>query len=194
MNEVLSSPRQRAVWLLVLILVLPMALGCGSVGSPGQRSDADPWTYPVRLAESRAKAHELLGNPARTTEVLEEFPKSGITLWFDSEGRVTKINLHGIAGALYAGPSSMYGDNWIPSDRSLLLGLNARSTEEEFLRILGPPADQTEAGRATQREVRRVWRRDGYVLDATFLAVERTEAGKTFPKGALLWFEVSRGL
>jgi hypothetical protein len=61
----------------------------------------------------------------RTTAVLEEFPKSSITLWFDFESRVNKVSVHRVAGSLYADQSSMIGDNWIPSDRPLLFGLSA---------------------------------------------------------------------
>jgi hypothetical protein len=186
-------PRQ--VGLIVLFTILFLATSaCRSIGSGGNANQGDSWTYPIHLGDSRAKAHQLLGNPIRTTDVLEEYPMSGVTLWFGAEGRISKVGLEGIASSLYTGPVSMIGDNWIPSDRAILFGLNARLTEEEFSRILGTPVDQNEAGRVTEKEVRRVWRRDGYIIDATFLAVARTKEDKMFPKGALLWFAVSRGL
>ena len=175
-------------------ILLLAASACRSIGSGSKDNQGDSWTYPIRLGDLRAKAHQLLGNPNRTTDVLEEFPMSGVTLWFDAEGRISKVGLQGIASSLYTETSSMIGDNWIPTDRAILFGLNARLTNEEFSRILGTPVDQTEAGRATEKEVRRVWRRDGYMIDATFLSVVRTKEDKTFPKGALLWFTVSRGL
>jgi hypothetical protein len=173
--------------------LLLAASACRSISSGSKDNQVESWTYPIRLGDSRAKAHQLLGNPNRKTDVLEEFPLSGVTLWFDSESRISKVGLQGIASSLYVGPSSI-GDNWIPSDRALLFGLNARSTDEEFSRILGTPVERTEAGRATELEVRQVWRRDGYMIDATFLAVARTKEEKTFPKGTLLWFSASRGL
>ena len=119
---------------------------------------------------------------------------SGVTLWFDPGGRLTKINLHGVVGALYSEPNSIVGENWIASDRPLVFGLTAHATESDFASVLGVPVSQNEAGSTNRREVRRVWRKDSYLIDALFLASDRTEDGRKFPKGALLWFEVSRGL
>jgi hypothetical protein len=84
-------------------------------------------------------------------------------------------------------------------------GLTAHASENYFARALGTPVNETEnAPSGDVREVRRVWRTDGYLIDATFLGAERssnlpfpgisTKGNKTFPKGALVWFEVSRGL
>lgn len=174
-----------------------IAFGCRSRGpeaSTGSGGSSDSWTYPVRLGDSRSKTHEVLSTAARTTDVLEEYPMSGVTVWYDPEGRVAKLNFHGEAGALYSGPVSMFGQNWIPSNRPLVFGLNAHSNEGEFARVLGPPVDRNEAGGSGRREVRSVWRKAGYLIDATFLASDRSKDQKLFRKGTLLWFEVSRGL
>jgi hypothetical protein len=121
--------------------------------------------------------------------VLEEFPLSGVTLWFSPEGRVTKLNFQGGAGALYS-----IGPDWIPSDRTVAFGLSARSSEAEFTTRLGAPASETESGSAAAKELRRVWRKDGYVIDALFLGSDRNDLGRAFPKGSLLWVELSPGL
>jgi hypothetical protein len=119
---------------------------------------------------------------------------SGVTLWFDPEGRVSKVGLHGAAGALYSGPLSILGPNWIPSDQPLLFGLTAHSSGRDFARVLGAPVSEIEASSSSKCEVRRVWRKRGYVIDATFLGSDRTDGGKMFQNGALVWVEVSRGL
>ena len=113
------------------------------------------WTYPIRLGDARAKAHELLGNPTRSTEVLEEYPLSGITLWFDSEGRVSKVNLQGTASALYTG-----GAVSLLSHRALAFGLTAHSRDGDFARILGMPVTEIQEGPSERREVRRLWRKE----------------------------------
>lgn len=153
------------------------------------RESQNPWTYPLRLGGSRGKAHEVLGNATRTTEVLEEYPLSGVTLWFSPEGRVTKFNFHGAAGALYSG-----GQNWIPSDPTVVFGLTAHSSDADFADRLGAPVTESEAGSAAARELRLIWKKDGYVIDALFLASDRHDLGQTFPKGSLLWVEISPGL
>jgi hypothetical protein len=178
---------------VALVLLSAAASACGASTPRSSAASNDPWTYPIHLGDSRTKAHDLLGSPKRATDVLEEFPKSGVTLWFNTEGKVAKVNLQGVAGALYTGPSSMLADNWIPSDRTLVFGLGASSTGEAFLKTLGPPLDETNGGAAARREIRRVWRREGYVVDATFLGAPRSEGPRTFPTGALLWVEASHG-
>ena len=163
--------------------------GSQRIGSDSPSS----WAYPLHFGDSRGRAHEVLGPAARTTEVLEEYPMSGVTLWFSPEGRLTKLNFQGSAGALYSGPNSTGGQNWIPSDRSLVFGLTAHANEVDFARLLGAPVSETEAGSAGTRELRRIWRRGGYLIDALFLASARTDLGKTFPRGSLLWLEISPG-
>jgi len=177
----------------VTLGLLP-ACGTNSNDSSSARTDSrDSWQYPLRLGDARARVHEILGNATRTTEVLEEYPMSGVTVWFDSEGRLTKLNFHGEAGALYSGPNSMIGANWIPSDRPVLSGLTSHANEDDFRRLLGSPVREYEAGPSNAKEVRRVWRYGGYLIDALFLVSDRTNEGKTFTKGSLVWFEVSPG-
>jgi hypothetical protein len=176
-----------------VVLAALLSSACTSRGPEASISGASlsAWAYPIRLGDSRARAHELLGNPTRTTDVLEEYPMSGVTLWFDPEGRLTKLNFTGPAGkALYSGPNT----DLIPSNRPIVFGLTAQSRDADFSRVLGTPVSEAEERAASSREVRRVWRKDGVLIDALFLAVDRTEAGKALPKGGLVWFEVSRGL
>jgi hypothetical protein len=190
---------RKHAWFATLAVLLTASSwsACTSKGPRTSASgDASPssWAYPIQLGDSRTKAHEFLGNATRTTDVLEEYPMSGVTLWFDPEGRLTKLNFHGTAGSLYSGANSMVGDNWIPSDRSPVFGLTASANESDFARVLGAPISENEAGSANRLEVRRVWRKDGYLIDALFLGADRTEDRKAFSRGALLWFEVSRRL
>ena len=53
---------------------------------------------------------------------------------------------------------------------------------------------ETQERRTSIRELRCVWRRDGYVVDALFLVAPRSREEKTYKKGSLLWVEVYRGL
>ena len=106
-----------------------------------------------------------------------------------SGGRLTKLNFQGSAGALYSD-----GQNWIPSDRPPVFGLSADANASDFARLLGAPLSENEGGPASRRELRRIWRKDGYLIDGLFLASDRTDIGKTFPNGSLLWFEISPGL
>jgi len=145
----------------------------------------DNWTYPVGLGDSRSKAHELLGNPSRTTEVLEEYPLSGVTLWFSPEGRVTKLNFQGLAGEIYA------SQDWILSNRDVIDGLNSQARQSDFLSRLGTPLRRNQSG---LEEERLLWRVNGLVVDALFLTADRNEQGRMFPEGSLLWFEISPGL
>ena len=161
-------------------------------GQPASGESHGRWTYPLRLGDSRGNAHEVLGNATRTTEVLEEYPQSGVTLWFSSEGRVTKFNFQGAAGVLYSD-----GQAWIPSGRTVVFGLTAHSSDADFAGRLGAPVTESEAGAprsTTARERRRVCRKDGYLIDALFLASDRNHLGQTFPEGSLLWVEISPGL
>jgi hypothetical protein len=191
--------RQRG-WLPVLstiaitLSLLPACGPEGQEGSPARTDSRNGWEYPIRLGDPRSKVHQFLGNAARTTEVLEEYPMSGVTTWFDLEGRLAKLNFHGKAGALYSGPNAMMAPNWIPSDRPLLFGLTAHADEADFRRRLGSPVHEVEAGPAKAKELRCLWRKDGYLIDALFLASDRTEGGKAFAKGCLVWCEVSPGL
>jgi hypothetical protein len=120
---------------------------------------------------------------------LEEYPASGLTVWFDVEGRVTKLNFAGGAIAIY----SDHSPTPIPSDHQLLFGLTTHTDEAGFRRILGTPARETQEGKTSGREVQHIWKRGGYIVEALFLTVEHTHEEKKYPAGSLVWCEVYRG-
>ena len=183
-----------AALISVTLVLLPACGTDGKNGSSARTNSRDSWQYPLRFGDARSKVHEILGNAAQTTNILEEYPMSGVTVWFDSEGRLSKFCFHGEAGALYSGPDSTIGANWIPSDSPVLSGLTSHAHEGEFRRLLGSPVREYEADPSNAKEVRRVWRYRGYLIDALFLASGRTSDKNTFTKGSLVWFEVSPGL
>ena len=178
-----------------------------------QKSHAS-WEYPIEFGYSREMVHQFLSHASRKTETLEEYPMSGVTVWFDSKDRLIKINFQGeAAAAIYSSPDSMISANWIPSDKPFYSGLTAHSNENEFMRVLGSPIREYAAPAPYKRdvpfedmlpdstvilpspkEVRQIFKKDGYVIDVLFLSSDRNEGGKTFSKGALLWCEISRGL
>jgi hypothetical protein len=121
---------------------------------------------------------------------LEEYPSSGVTAWFNTEGRVAKLNFLGEAAVLY------YTDSFdmIPSKNQVLSGLSSRSDETDFRRFLGTPAKDQQERASISRELHCLWKKDSLLIDALFLVTPRTHEGKTLGKGSLLWFEVSRSL
>jgi hypothetical protein len=126
-----------ASWAVPAIVALLMSGACESK----QRASAvlneagTSWAYPVRFGNTRAQVHAILGNAARLTEALEEYPLSGVTLWYDAEGRVAKFNFAGPASTVYSASSLKP----IPSDHQLMFGLRADTDEAGFRRLLGTP-------------------------------------------------------
>jgi hypothetical protein len=181
----------RVIIVVLIVLGLFVEYGDGRTVIAGSEAiSSDSWQYPVRLGDLRERVHKLLGGTSRTTPDLEEYPESGVTVWFDREGRVTKLNFAGEACAVYASASFAP----IISKQQILFGLTARTDEAEFRRVLGGPARESYERSTSVKELRCVWKKGGYVVDALFLVAERNHEGKTFPKGTLLWFEVFRGL
>src|SRR4029453_8674907 len=105
----------------VLIAIASALPGCGNGGgvhSDAQTETSGIWQYPVHLGDSRAKVHELLGGPYdQTLDYREAYPASGVEVWFDPEGRVSKFSFVGEASALYQTFPVQ-----IRSDRNLMLG------------------------------------------------------------------------
>jgi hypothetical protein len=155
-----------------------------------QSSQSGSWQYSVRLGDMREQVHKLLGPASRTTPMLEEYAPSGVTAWFDNENRVTKLNFAGRASAVYA--TASFGP--IISDRQVLFGLTGYTDEAGFRRVLGVPVKESQERSASVGELRCIWKKDGYVVDALFLAAERNYKGKIFSKGTLVWFDVFRAL
>jgi len=151
---------------------------------------SNSWQYPVRLGDLRVGVHKFLGAASRVTPELEEYPESGVTVWFDREGRVTKLNFTGEAGVVYATASF----SPVISNQQVLFGLTAHTNETEFRRIFGIPVKESYERSTRVRELRCIWKKEGYVVDALFVAAERSHEGKIFSKGTLLWFEVFLGL
>jgi len=187
----LSGKVRRLAFAFYLTVVFLVACGGGKNHQhDAPQTNAGSWQYAVRLGDPQSRVHEMLGAASRATSELEEYPLSGVTVWFDREGRVTKLNFAGVASALYGGTSS----DLIPSDRQTLFGLTGHTGEAEFRRILGVPTIENHERSSTVRELRCVWKKDGYVVDALFLAAERSHEGKRYPMGSLIWFDISRGL
>ena len=172
-------------------VALVLFSGCSHISHSGNGVSADPWEYPVKLGASRAQVHEVLGSASRSNQQLEEYPPSGVTVWFDSSDRVTKVGLEGEAGAVYVNAS---WDAPMPSDHPLAFGLTGHSAEADFRRTLGTPKREIQERAAAARELHLMWKKDGYVVDGLFLGLERDERGRTYPVGSLLWFEVYRAL
>lgn len=178
--------------LLAISIAQTLLAGCADGRmdpSSSEAISAGSWQYPIRLGDPRARVHELLGAATRTTAALEEYPASGVTAWFDSKGRVTKLNFAGGASAVYSTASF----EPIISNHPVLFGLTGLTDEAGFRRVLGVPAKESQERRTSVTELRCVWKKDGYVV-ALFLVAERSYEGHTYSKGSLLWFEVSRGL
>lgn len=182
------------ITLVFLGLSIALLLGCDQGRQNRSELKAispDTWQYPIKLGTPRANVHELLGFASRSTPELEEYPSSGVTVWFDNNNLVTKMNFAGEASAIYSmGPAAAP----IPSDRQVVFGLTGHTDEAGFRRILGSPKRETQERSTANRELHCVWRRDGYAVDALFLVAERSDQGQTYPTGTLVWFEIYRGL
>jgi hypothetical protein len=181
----------RFLYAFLAPLALLSGCGHGKQTRPEIGTFPDTWEYPIRPGIPRAQVHELLGSESRSTRELEEYPPSGVTVWFDNNDKVTKVGFGGDAGAIY-GNSSLQVP--LASDRPLLFGLTGHSGEADFRRALGTPKQEIEEGGRATRELHCIWRKDGYVVDALFLNAERHSAGKNYPPGSLVWFEAYRGL
>lgn len=175
-----------------LILVV-LAVGCANSVPEAEQADqasSDPWQYPIRLGDTRAAVHDLVGSPGRVTAELEEYPASGVTVLFDSQGFVTKINFAGPASRIYStDPVGL-----IPTDHPVFRGLSGHADERAFVDALGDPLSGGEERAVAVRERRRVWRRDGYLIEALFLGVQRRDGDQSYSEGTLVWFDVFRGI
>jgi hypothetical protein len=89
------------VFVLIALGFLIECCGAGQVSPALKAAGPDSWQYPIRLGDTRARVHELLGAASRTTTNLEEYPTSGVDVWFNTEGRVTKLNFAGEASVVY---------------------------------------------------------------------------------------------
>ena len=152
------------------------------------------WEYPVHLGDSRAKVHELLGDPSwQPNNTKEVYPASGVEIWFSDEGRVTKLSFSGEAAfGLY--PSAPAYPVSLASSRKLMLGLTAHTSEGGFRRVLGTPVLDVAPGGPAATERHCIWKTKNLLIDAEFVAGDQTKDGKTFTNGSLLWFYVSPAL
>ena len=185
-------PRRQSAPLFALLFVVighTLTLGCAEK-SRNSVERSSSWDYPIELGDPHARVQELLGGPSHFSPELEDYPSSGLAIWFDHQRRVSKLMFYGAGSTLYA----LRAGEILVSPRAVLFGLTPRSDEEEFQRALGAPIT-TRPERATAvGEWRSVWRKDGFVLDALFLRAARMKDKAAYPPGTLVWFEVYRGL
>jgi hypothetical protein len=176
-----SDQRYRVAFLLLVL--------CTAACRPASVQTVDPWQYPLRFGDTRAKVRRLLTYPQRQTPFLEEFSHSGVTVWYDAE-RVSKFSFSGKAARLY---SSDLGSPLI-AEQPVLLALTGYSDEMAFRRALGNPVSNTDVRIHASRERRCFWKASGYVIEAWFLVDERNDANRRYPPGTLISFEVERGM
>jgi hypothetical protein len=173
-----------------LVVVL---LSCQRNPQPGAnlpKSDTLDWSYPIHLGDDRSNVHKLLGPSSRVTSNLEEYPQSGLTVWYDQESHVSKLNFAGDAAAVYGSTYSIL----IPSDKHILQTLTAKSDVSAFKKVFGEPKLESTERSTSNQELRCIWREHGFLIDALFLNVDRNVGAKVFKKGTLVWVEVSRAL
>jgi hypothetical protein len=182
-------------------LILTTLILAASAHLPAQQkpsaSQTDPWQYPIRLGDTRSQVHTLLSAATRSDAILEEYPASGVSLWFDSQDRVTKLNFIGRAAEPYHSAEAE-----MPSDQPLLFGLTAASDEKAFRRVLGEPRELSLSGTCGRRERHLIWKKAGFVIDGFFFlevhepgpSWKDCSPGKAYPVGTLVWSDVYRGL
>jgi hypothetical protein len=163
-------------------------VACNQSDTP--TASARMWQYPIHLGDSRTAVHQVLTAPTRDTGIIEEYPSSGISVSFDSEGKVAKITVFGPGSNLYSA-----GAETVPSSQPALFGLSGLTNEAGFRRALGEPATSSLTRAPVRRELQCLWKKGGYLINGEFLAAPRNDqSGNTLPAGTLLWFEVSRGI
>jgi hypothetical protein len=177
-------------------LVLAAALMAASVPACQQASPESvsrstaTWQYPIRLGDTRARVNEFLTMPAIDDGgIHQEYPASGVAIFFDDTGHLAKISIYGPASKVIG--MRIGGSEILPSNRPVVFGLAGTVNEATFRKVLGRPETETRG----PRERRCVWNKDGYVIDAQFLAIQREdERGTLYSPGTLLWFDITRGL
>jgi len=122
---------------------------------------------------------------------MAEYPRAGVSVWFDHAGRVSKLAFLGEASRLYT--SDPVGILPVGPPVGVMSTLTGESTEADFRKALGNPASEVEVP-ARGRERRCIWKSRGYVIEGMFLVEAQREAGKTYQPGTLVWFEVTKGL
>jgi hypothetical protein len=174
---------------LGLLLAAPSVQRQDPLQNPAPFSD---WDYPIRLGDPRSRVREVLGRPSCTRDGADEYWAAFVTVWFDADDRVTKLNLRGAAGLITSGCSLVGAQGLIVAPRVLMFGLMGDPSADEFSRLLGPPVREERADSGARLSMRRVWITSGYVIDALFLTADWTDrSGQAFSAGRLLWFDVS---
>jgi len=184
------GPFSPSLWIPLLLALVPL-WACRSHIYGVSIDSGDGWRYPVKLGDTRERVSEVLSYPSRETPSMAEYPKAGVTAWFDQTGRVSKLAFLGEASRLYT--SDPVGIFPIRPPIGVVFTLTGESTEADFRKVLGNPATEAEVP-ARGRERRRIWKSRGYVIEGLFLVEAQSEAGKTYQPGTLVWFEVTRGL
>jgi len=179
------------------VFVIFVLVACGD---PTETSGT--WQYPLRFGDGKHEVHKVLGPPHVEESWRETFPASGVAVWF-ADDKVSKFTFIGDASSISVGASTLRtsteaatdetGDylGEVPSDAKIAFGLTARDTQATFGKILGQPV---KSGKEYSATFRSVWRKDGYVLDAVFLSVDRVYGGRSFRRGTLVSLDVTRGL
>lgn len=220
----------RIVNYLNAFLLIYLTVGCGCINN--DKESIISWEYPIALGDSRARAHEFLSIIDYPAEYKhrEEYPTSGLIVYYDSEDRLTEILFRGDAGIINKVGSTP--SDWIPPRVPFFNGITASSNEDDFKRVLGSPVREYEykiindtaansnkddskhtpdsrIREATIEEMlsdrianipkkfrsgdRKIWKTEGYIIEASFLNSDTTEGEKVLNAGSLLWCSVSRG-
>ena len=169
---------------MLLVASLSLAAACAR-----QQSPRYPWQYPIHLGDTRAQVHALLGAASRSDSILEEYPASGVTLWFDQNNRVTKLNFIGQAAECYRTTSEQ-----MLSDQALEFGLTANSNESSFRQAFGKPRVEECDRRGSGTAAATCGRKRDTLIDGLFFVREYGDKPPPYPPGTLVWFEIYRGL
>lgn len=88
---------------------------------------ADPWSYPIKLGDTKKEVRQILGKAdTQSPAGIEWFPDAGMSIEYDEFDQVAKLNFIG----------EFHWQNWTMSKSTIAHGLNLSMNKKDIYSAL----------------------------------------------------------
>ena len=144
---------------------------------------ADPWSYPIKLGDTKKDVRQLLGTAdSESPASIEWFPDAGMSIKYDEFDQVAELYFIG----------EYHYQNWTMSKSTIAYGLNVSMNKKDIYSVLGAPERIDDSVLSGSKDY--IWKKDIFVFVIELWDKDYTENNKTYAEGSIRRLSIRKSI